>query len=99
MKASLALIAALSCAVPVGANAQVASPFIDAAAVPDDALGDIRGGQAWSMTVRNLLSLAQAEQAQSFQWIASNSRTQMDVWWGSVGSQMISNSVRAALRN
>lgn len=99
MKASLALIAALSCAVPVGANAQVASPFINAAAVPDHALGNIRGGQAWSMTVGNLLSLSQAEQVQSSQWIASNSRTQMDVWWGSEGSQMIAESVRVALSN
>ena len=99
LKEGLTLLASLACAVPVGANAQVNSPFANAHALPEHALADIRGGQAWSLTRGNLQRLAKADEVQSSQWTALNARVQMDVWWGSAGSQLIANSVRAVIPN
>ena len=73
-----------------------AQPFFEQrAAVTDQVLESNHGTGSWQLTVGGLAQLSNGDSANYLQWVARSARTQMDVWWGSVGSELIAESVRS----
>ena len=89
---ALALIALVTCS-PACAGEPV---FPDQVAVSDDALADTYGTGSWQLTQSTMVELNNSEGTQFLQWVGRNARTQMDVWWGTTGSELVAESVRAA---
>lgn len=65
--------------------------------LPDDALSDIRGTASpyASSTHRNFAGIADVQARSDFRQYGSVARIQMDVWWGTIGSELIAKAARA----
>lgn len=88
---ALALLFALA-AEPAIASEPLFQPR---AAVSDNVLHSVRGTQSWQLTPTSLARLADGETSHYLRWAGTNGRTQMDVWWGTIGASLIATSVRA----
>lgn len=79
---------------PVAAQAP-ASPFTGAAPVTDLRLARTNGTNATSPG--SIKAASQNESSAFFDWAGRNGRTQMDVWWGTIGSELVAEAVRNGL--
>lgn len=87
----LAIVSTNVSASPLPAGA----PFA-AAPVSEQTLGAITGtGAPYTPLSRsNLTALADNQSRNDFRFIGSTGGLQMEVWWGSIGSELIANAVR-----
>lgn len=76
------------------------TPVFAIAPIADASLADERGGQApfARLTRGGALRLADDQARADLRQTGGVARIQMDVWWGSTGSELIAQSVRAAQR-
>lgn len=90
---------AATTAVPGEAWAAETRPVFATAAVDDATLAQARGGQSpfRTLTIGSTYRLADAE-ARSFFRAGMSARIEMDVWWGTVGAELVATSVRAGSR-
>lgn len=86
---------AITMATPTYAAAASPAPFATAA-VSDDVLASARGGASpYGVLTRNALAtLDDAHSRADFRLLGSVGNLQMDVWWGTIGSELIANAVR-----
>lgn len=91
-----AMIAVSSPAIASAAPAGSLRPFAEST-VSDEILGETRGsGTPFGYVSRRQVSTNASNQLQfDSRMFGTIGRIQMDVWWGSVGSQLIANAVRA----
>ena len=101
MRWILPMLAAIV-AVPQAAWAErLPEPAVFAATPMSDAmLADERGGQSpfARLTRGGALRLADDQARADLRQTGGVARIQMDVWWGTIGSELIAESVRAAGR-
>lgn len=66
--------------------------------LPDVALARVRGTSSpfAPLTSGDLLKLVDVQTHADLRQTGLVGRVQMDVWWGTIGSQLIANSVRAS---
>jgi len=64
--------------------------------VSDVELARSSGKAAFVLTVGNFIQLADGQTRQAFRVAGEIARTEMDVWWGTTGAELIASSVRAA---
>ncbi len=85
-------VPAIASAAPIDAS----RPFAEAR-VSDEILGQTRGsGAPFGYVSRRQVSTSASNQLQfDTRMFGTIGRIQMDVWWGSVGSEFIANAVRA----
>lgn len=87
--------------IPTEAAAEsiAAQPLFGGAMIADTALAAIRGSADYSAGLTRRQARAAADLHASFdtRTLGSVARIEMDVWWGSAGSQLVANSVRSAL--
>ena len=77
------------------ASAQSTDPFDEETKVTDMVLANSNGKSGESLTRRNVATLTDNYTSPVLQLVAGNARVQMDVWWGTTGSELIASSVRA----
>lgn len=67
--------------------------------VSDELLGATRGGSALfaSLSVGRVTSMADANARSDLRFLGSSGQYQMDIWWGTVGSELIAQTVRDAI--
>ena len=81
----------------VAAQPATAAPVFEASStLSDQTLAEVRGTRTWQLTRSSLVDLSEGHGAGYLQWIGKSGRVQMDVWWSTVGSQLIAQSVRQA---
>ena len=97
MRRLLSLVALAPVAMLVSAHPAVAGePVFANAPITDNTLADINGAGSWYLSRANLAGLSDSESSRYLQWSGKVARTQMDVWWGTTGSELIAQSVRSA---
>lgn len=92
----LLTIAATSLAVATPAT-NSSLPFA-AVAVSDDELAKVSGTASpyASLTRRSLVTIADSQSRNDFRGTGAVASVQMEVWWGTIGSELIANAVRNA---
>ncbi|RYF12366.1 MAG: hypothetical protein EOO77_17545 [Oxalobacteraceae bacterium] len=102
MKNTLILIAG-SIAFGAAAASQVraeASPnvFTHERPVSEELLDATRGGTSLfaSLSIGRLRSMTEANARSDLRFLGASGQYQMDIWWGTVGSELIAQSVRGA---
>ncbi len=93
--AFLAPVALFAGVHPAAASSK--SGFDNIAPLSNEALAEVVGTGSWSLTRANLAMVSDSDSTQNLRWISNISRTQMDVWWGTIGAGLIAQSVRASL--
>ena len=99
MLSILAFVSATAAQVPASVleQSRTVGNFDQKVMLTDQQLAMIRGGIGWSLTEGTLVQLSDTYSLAELRLSGSIGRTQMDVWWGSTGSQLIANSVRNGL--
>lgn len=94
-------IVGIAMTVPTMAAAQPTKMFeaFGTPALSDGVLGDICGTASpyAPLSRRNLAGIADVQARSDFRQYGSVARIQMDVWWGTIGSELIANAVRTDL--
>lgn len=93
------MLALTTLAMPVTAQAErLDTPFFQTTAVDDAVLAEARGGQSpfASLTVGSTARLLDAQAQADLRQTGTIGRITMDVWWGTIGAELIATSVRAA---
>ena len=74
------------------------APVFTTAPVDDAILANLRGGESpfARLTVGTATRIVDDQARADLRQTGSVSRVEMDVWWGSIGSEMIAQNVRAA---
>lgn len=88
------LLTALSAA-PAAAGA----PVFETAPLSERSLASVTGGASpfGPLSRGQLAALADVQARTDQQFAAALGRNQMDVWWGSAGSELVASSVRMSL--
>ncbi|RYD21105.1 MAG: hypothetical protein EOP89_13670 [Lysobacteraceae bacterium] len=68
-----------------------------ATALSEGALDNVRGTASpyAPLSQRNFAGIADVQARSDFRQYGSVARIQMDVWWGTIGSELIANAARA----
>ena len=82
------------------ARAEAISLFEQERPVSNEMLNAIRGGTALfaTMTRGRLTTMADAQARSDFRFLGASGQYQMDIWWGTEGSELIATTVRAQTR-
>lgn len=80
------------------ASAEAVSLFAQGRPVSNESLDRIRGGTApfATMSRNQLATMTDANARSDFRFVGASGQYQMDIWWSTVGLEIIAQTARAA---
>lgn len=93
------MLALTALAMPMAAQAErLDTPLFQTTAVDEAVLAEARGGQSpfATLTVGSATRLLDAQAQADLRQTGTIGRITMDVWWSSIGAELIATSARAA---